>query len=99
MAAAMLTACGTTDTADTADTAATESDWQYISDKGEMIIGITLFAPMNYKEGDRLVGFETEFAAAVCEKLGVNPKFQEIDWGQTRFQAQTQRILTVSGTV
>ena len=47
MAAAMLTACGTTDTADTADTAATESDWQYISDKGEMIIGITLFAPMN----------------------------------------------------
>lgn len=92
MAAAMLTACGTTDTADTADTAATESDWQYISDKGEMIIGITLFAPMNYKEGDRLVGFETEFAAAVCEKLGVNPKFQEIDWGSKEIELNSKNI-------
>lgn len=46
----------------------------------ELIVGITLFAPMNYYEGDKLVGFETEFASAVCEKIGKKAKFQVIDW-------------------
>lgn len=47
----------------------------------ELIIGITYFAPMNYKDADgKLVGFETEFAEAVCKELGMKPKFQEIDW-------------------
>lgn len=58
-----------------------KEDWGYIKDKGEMIIGITLFAPMNYKdESGELIGFETEFAEAVCEKLGLKPKFQVINW-------------------
>lgn len=47
-------------------------------DKNELIIGITYFAPMNYMEDGELTGFETEFAKAVCEKLGMTPKFQEI---------------------
>ncbi len=47
----------------------------------ELIIGITYFAPMNYKDDDgNLIGFETEFAKAVCAELGMKPKFQEIDW-------------------
>lgn len=58
-----------------------KEDFEYIKDKGEMIIGITLFAPMNYKDdGGELIGFETEFAEAVCEKLGLTPKFQVINW-------------------
>ena len=61
--------------------AAEKTDAEYITDKGEMIIGITLFAPMNYyDEKNELIGFETGFAKAVCEKLGVNAKFQEISW-------------------
>ena len=61
--------------------AAEKTDAEYITDKGEMIIGITLFAPMNYYDANNeLIGFETEFAKAVCEKLGVNAKFQEINW-------------------
>ena len=57
------------------------SDLAYIKDKGEMIIGITYFAPMNYfDDNNELIGFETEFAKAVCEKLGVEAKFQEINW-------------------
>ena len=28
--------------------AAEESDWDYISGKGKMVVGMTLFAPMNY---------------------------------------------------
>lgn len=47
----------------------------------ELIIGITYFAPMNYKDADgKLIGFETEFAEAVCKELGVKAKFQEIEW-------------------
>lgn len=47
----------------------------------ELIIGITYFRPMNYKDDNgKLVGFETEFAEAVCAELGMKPKFQEIDW-------------------
>ena len=60
---------------------AEKTDAEYITEKGEMIIGITLFAPMNYYDAkNELIGFETEFAKAVCEKLGVTAKFQEISW-------------------
>jgi len=48
-----------------------KTDWDYIADKGELVIGITYFRPMNYMENGELVGFETEFAKAVCEKLGM----------------------------
>lgn len=57
------------------------SDYEYIKEKGEMIIGITIFKPMNYYDDKNdLIGFETEFAEAVCAKLGVKAKFQEINW-------------------
>ncbi len=63
------------------ETEAAASDIAYIKDKGEMIIGITYFAPMNYlDDNNELIGFETEFAKAVCAKLGVEAKFQEINW-------------------
>jgi len=58
-----------------------DSDYQYIMDKGELVVGITYFAPMNYMDDNgELIGFETEFAKAVGEKLGVTVKFQEISW-------------------
>jgi len=57
------------------------TDWEYIKNKGELLIGITYYAPMNYlDENGKLIGFETEFAEAVCAKLGLTPKFVEIDW-------------------
>ena len=68
--------------ADSTDSTASEGgDWQYIADKGNFVAGITLFEPMNYyDENGELTGFETEFTKAVCEKLGVEAKFQEIEW-------------------
>lgn len=58
-----------------------KKDWAYIEDKGTLIIGYTIYEPMNYKdENGELVGFDTEFAKLVCAELGVEPKFQEIDW-------------------
>ena len=62
---ATLAACGGKEDAP-------QSDFEYVQEKGELVIGITYFAPMNY--------FDAEFAKAVCEKLGVEAKFQEISW-------------------
>ena len=76
------------------DIAGTEaSDWAYIADKGEMIIGITYFNPMNFVDATgSLTGFETEFAEAVCEKLGVTPVFQEIDWNSKETELNAKNI-------
>ena len=69
------------------------SDKDYIVGKGEMIIGITYFEPMNYidDKGD-LTGFETEFAKAVCEELGVTAKFQEISWTAKETELASKNI-------
>lgn len=71
----------------------TDSDWEYIKNKGELVIGITYFAPMNYKnDAGELVGFETEFAKAVCEVLGVKAKFQEISWSAKETELAAKNI-------
>ena len=36
---------------------------------GKMVIGYTIYEPMNYMEDGKLTGFDTEFAEAVCENL------------------------------
>ena len=65
--------------ASAAETAA--SDLDYIKEKGKMVIGYTVYEPMNYTDADgNFTGFDTELATAVCEKLGVGPEFVEINW-------------------
>ena len=57
------------------------SDLEYIKEKGKMVIGYTVYEPMNYTDADgNFTGFDTELATAVCEKLGVEPEFVEINW-------------------
>ena len=48
--------------------------------KGVIVVGYTLYAPMNYMENGELVGFDTELAVAVFEGMGYTVRFQEIDW-------------------
>lgn len=90
-----LAACGGTGAGGnepTTDAPEVASDLDYIKEKGEMIIGYTEFAPMNYKNDDgEFVGFETDFAKAVCEELGVEAKFQLISWEakETELAAKT----------
>lgn len=70
-----------------------KTDWNYISDKGELIVGVTQNVPMNYKDdAGNWIGFETEFTEAVCEKLGVKPKFQEIEWSKKEFELKSKTI-------
>ena len=62
-----------------------DSDLDYIKKNGKLVIGYTVYAPMNYTDDDgNFVGFDTELATAVCKKLGVTPEFVEIDWN-TRY--------------
>ena len=87
--AASLAACGgsastaasTESTAVSAAEATADSDLAYIKSKGKMTIGYTVYEPMNYTdESGTFTGFDTELATAVCEKLGVEPDFVEINW-------------------
>ena len=72
---------------------AAASDWAKIESNGTMKIGITYFEPMNYfDDNGELTGFETEFATAVCEKLGVTPEFVEINWDSKIMELQAQTI-------
>lgn len=58
-----------------------KSDWESVQSKGYFVCGITVYEPMNYyDENNKLVGFDTEFALAVAEELGLEVKFQEIEW-------------------
>ena len=82
MSASIFVGCGSSAT-----------DWDYISNKGELVIGVTYFEPMNYLDADgKLTGFETEFAEAVCEKMGVTPKFQKIDWDSKEVELNSKTI-------
>lgn len=70
-----------------------ESDWDYIKNKGKLVVGITLFAPMNYNdENGELIGFETEFAKAVAAKLGLEVEFQVIDWNSKETELASKNI-------
>lgn len=71
----------------------TAADWEYIESKGELVIGITYFEPMNYlTESGDITGFETEFAQAVCKLLGITAKFQVISWDAKEFELNAKAI-------
>ena len=73
-----------TDATDEAAPAVVE-DLAKIKAAGKMIVGMTIYEPMNYWADEaktELTGFDTEFALAVGEKLGVEIEFVEITWGR-----------------
>ena len=103
MSASLLAGCGSDSSADTtsgddaanpSDTAAADSDLAQIEDAGKLKIGYTVYEPMNYtdEQTGEFTGFDTEFAQAVCEKLGVEPEFIEIVW-------DTKQVSLESGEV
>ena len=92
-----LAACGgNSDVAETTTAApdAAATDLDYIKDKGTLIVGITDYAPMDYKEegSDEWTGFDAEFARLAGEKLGVAIEFVEIDWDNKFFELKSKAI-------
>lgn len=52
------------------------------SDGKTAVVGYTIYAPMNYfdEETNELIGFDTDLAKAVFEKIGYKVTFKEINW-------------------
>ena len=72
---------------------AQDSDVAYIVDKGTLIVGITDFAPMDYKDGsDQWIGFDADMARLVAKKLGVEVSFVEIDWDNKIMELNSKNI-------
>ena len=59
-----------------------ESDLEYVQSKGTLAVGITDFAPMDYRDGEDWTGFDANLARAFAERIGVTLEFVEIDWDQ-----------------
>ena len=60
---------------------AAESDLEYVKANGKLVVGITDFAPMDYKDDNgEWIGFDADMAKAFAESLGVEAEFVEIDW-------------------
>ena len=86
------TAASDSAAADTTDTA-TESDVDYIKNKGTLIVGITDFAPMDYKdENGEWIGYDADLAKEVAKSLGVDVEFVEIDWDNKILELQNKSI-------
>ena len=101
MSASLLAGCGgNTDTAATNDTADTteqsteaESDLAYVQDKGTLVVGITDFAPMDYRdENGEWIGFDADMAKAFAEEIGVEAEFIEINWDNKIMELDTKAI-------
>ena len=71
-----MVGCGKKEAGNSAD-----SDMAYVKANGKLIVGITDFAPMDYKdESGNWIGFDADMATAFAESLGVKVEFVEIDW-------------------
>lgn len=73
-----MAACGAAETATkTEEETATGTADETVK---TVVVGYTDYAPMNYTENGKLIGFDTELAEAVFAKLGYTPIFKEINW-------------------
>ena len=70
-----------------------KSDMQSVKDAGKLVVGITEYAPMDYKdENDNWTGFDAEFARLFADKLGVTAEFIVIDWDNKLFELSSGAI-------
>ena len=70
------------------ETAEAESDLAYVKEKGVLVVGITDYAPMDYKnEEGEWVGFDADMAKYFAGKLGVEVEF--VDYG---IQLEVQEV-------
>ena len=104
-----FTACGSAPTADEAgsndattdvvsdDSQTAEdggSDLAFVQNNGKLVVGITDYAPMDYKDDNgEWTGFDAEFARLFAEELGVECEFFVLaDWGKKIFELDSKNI-------
>ena len=58
-----------------------ETDLEYVKNKGVLVVGVTDFAPMDYKDDNgEWIGFDADLAKAFAASLGVEVELIEIEW-------------------
>lgn len=68
-------------------------DYKALMQKGEIVVGYTLFAPIAYEDENKaLIGFDIDFAKAVFANLGLSVKFQEIFWETKEVELNAKNI-------
>ena len=102
-----FTACGSKDAGDadanavnteaTEEVAGTETaaqtDMEYVKEKGTLVVGITDFAPMDYKDADgNWIGFDADLAKDFAANLGVEVEFVEIEWSNKIMELDAKSI-------
>ena len=72
---------------------AEQADSDYIKEKGTLVVGITDFAPMDYKDADgNWIGFDADVATAFAKYLGVEVEFVEIEWDNKVLELNSKSI-------
>lgn len=75
------------------EAAEAESDLAYVTEKGTLVVGITNFEPMDYKnESGEWIGFDADLAKAFAESIGVEAEFVEIDWDNKILELDSKTI-------
>lgn len=70
-----------------------DTDLDYIKGKGSLVVGITDFEPMDYKDANgNWIGFDADMAKAFAEYLGVKAEFIEIDWDNKVLELNNKSI-------
>ena len=93
-------ACGSAPAADQAqdntdqNTADDGSDLAFVQGNGKLVVGITDYAPMDYKDDNgEWTGFDAEFARLFAQELGVECEFFVLaDWGKKIFELDSKNI-------
>jgi len=88
MLSVVLVACGSDESTGTGNTDGESTE------KETIIIGIDdKFAPMGFRdENNDIVGFDIDYARAAAEEMGVEVKFQPIDWKTKETELNSGRI-------
>lgn len=95
LAVSMLAGCGSSNDTKGEDkkAEATDSDLEYVKDKGTLVVGITDFEPMDYKDDNgEWIGFDADMAKAFAESIGVKAEFVEIDWDNKILELDNKSI-------
>jgi polar amino acid transport system substrate-binding protein len=74
--------------------AGTTDSWTTIEDRGYFVVGLDdTFAPMGFRnESDELVGFDVDLAKEVATRLGLEVRFQPIDWDAKVLELDAKNI-------
>ncbi|MBB6218619.1 polar amino acid transport system substrate-binding protein [Anaerosolibacter carboniphilus] len=87
LGALTLTGCGE-------KAASAEDAYGKLKERGYVIVGLDdTFAPMGFRdENQELVGFDVDLAKAVFERVGLEVKFQPIDWSMKETELNSGNI-------